>query len=112
MSTTRPRLAAATAGTELDSEDEGGDTEWAEYDVDDRTVDLTRLQGANATVSVTQNGSAVADAAVSVGEDRVGTTDADGTVTVSVPDEGSELEVRITRGDAETKLTVDLDAPS
>ncbi|WP_336022085.1 DUF4382 domain-containing protein [Halobellus salinisoli] len=32
-----------------DEDDDAGDDEWVEYEVDNRTVDLTRLQGANAT---------------------------------------------------------------
>ena len=40
----------ADGGDEADDGDEDStDDEWVEYEVDDRTVDLTRLQGANAT---------------------------------------------------------------
>ena len=37
------------ATEEADDADESGDGEWIEYEVDNRTVDLTELQGANAT---------------------------------------------------------------
>jgi len=69
-------------------------------------------QGENATISVMQNGSAVANATVAVDDERVGTTDADGTVTISVPGDTEELEVTITRGDAETELTVEFETES
>ena len=59
--------------------------------------------GENATVSVANASGAVVNATVTVNGDRVGTTDADGTVTFAVPD-GEELEVEIQHDDAEAEL--------
>ena len=38
------------AGTNETNESDGGDGDWVEYEVDDRSVDLTRLVGDNATM--------------------------------------------------------------
>jgi hypothetical protein len=65
--------------------------------------------GENATLLVTQNGSAVANATVSVDDTAVGTTDANGELVVSVPDDAEELEVTVTYEDAETELEVEFD---
>lgn len=50
--------------------------------------------GENATVAVTRNGTAVANAAVAVNGERAGTTNANGTVSVAVPN-ATELTVRV-----------------
>lgn len=62
--------------------------------------------GENATVEVTRNGSAVANATVTVNDEVVGTTDADGRLTFAVPDV-KELDVKIEAGDAEAELEVE-----
>ncbi|RLM94621.1 DUF4382 domain-containing protein [Halobellus sp. Atlit-38R] len=124
----KPVISESGTDVEIDPVDEDEDDETGEGDADDRgdaseqSAEATAAlnasfvgnvtQGENATISVTQNGSAVANATVAVDDDRVGTTDADGTATVSVPDDAEELEVTITRGDAETELTVEFETES
>ena len=63
--------------------------------------DVTR--GGNATLAVTRNGSAVANATVEVGGEVVGETDADGRLVFSVPDE-AELEVEVETDDGSVEL--------
>ena len=60
--------------------------------------------GGNATLAVTANGSALANATVTVDDERVGTTDADGRVAVAVPTDAEEFEVTITAGEREAEL--------
>lgn len=50
--------------------------------------------GGNATVAVTRNGTAIANAAVAVNGERAGTTNANGTLSVAVPN-ATELTVRV-----------------
>lgn len=64
--------------------------------------------GENATLKVTQNDSAVANATVEVNGEAVGQTAADGTITFMVPSDAEELEVKVTKGDLEAELTRDL----
>jgi hypothetical protein len=118
----KPVISESGTDVEIDSVDE--DDETGESGADDERGDASErsalnasfvgnvTQGENATISVTQNGSAVANATVAVDGDRVGTTDADGTATISVPDDAEELEVTIARGDAETELTVEFETES
>ncbi|QPV61311.1 DUF4382 domain-containing protein [Halosimplex litoreum] len=60
--------------------------------------------GENATLAVTENGSAVANATVEVDGEPVGTTDGDGELVVAVPSDAEELEVEVEDGDAEAEL--------
>ncbi len=128
----KPVISESGTDVEIEPVDEDKDDEdgeKGENDADDERDDASEqsaeataalnasfvgnvTQGENATISVTQNGSAVANATVAVGDDRVGETDADGTATVSVPGDAEELEVTITRGDAETELTVEFETES
>ncbi|SEK52952.1 DUF4382 domain-containing protein [Haloferax larsenii] len=59
--------------------------------------------GENATLVVSQNGTPVESATVSVNGKDVGTTDADGELVVSIPD-ADEVTVEVTDGDAEAEL--------
>ncbi|MFB6092630.1 MAG: DUF4382 domain-containing protein [Haloquadratum sp.] len=68
--------------------------------------------GENATLRVTQNGSAVANATVALDGRTVGTTDAQGELSLSVPENADEITVSVTRGEAEVELEVDLGTES
>ncbi|MFC7044227.1 DUF4382 domain-containing protein [Halobacteriaceae archaeon GCM10025711] len=68
------------------------------------SVNGTVAPGENVTVTVTRNGSAVADAAVTLDGDDVGTTAADGTITVAVPDDADRFELTVTAGDDEAEF--------
>lgn len=61
--------------------------------------------GENATLQVTENGSAVANATVSIAGEVVGTTDADGKLMFVVPD-GEDFEVKVESGESEVELEV------
>lgn len=65
----------------------------------------TVTAGENATLEVTQNGTAVENATVTVDGEVVGTTGADGTLTFTVPD-AEELTVKVQAGEAEVELEV------
>lgn len=109
---------------EAEENDDGGDESEAEEDReetdaeadddtegDDESPDLdasfvgTVTRGGNATVAVTANGTAVANATVVVNDETVGTTDARGRYTFAVPD-AEELTVEVTEGDREAELEV------
>jgi len=66
--------------------------------------------GENATLTVTENGSAVANATVTVDGEAVGTTDADGELVVEVPSGAEELEVEVEDGDAEAELEFEFES--
>ncbi|WP_299265391.1 DUF4382 domain-containing protein [Halorientalis sp.] len=99
-------------GTDADDEREENETASDEDDEaesdDEQALNATFVDGVapggNATVAVTANGSAVVDATVTVDGDRVGTTDADGRVTVAVPADAEEFEVKVTAGEREAEL--------
>jgi len=83
-------------------------------DGDERSIDASFVGDATAgetvTVRVTENGSALANATVSVGDGPAGTTDADGEYVVSVPSDAEELEIEVEDGDAEAELAFESDA--
>ncbi|MFC4550344.1 MULTISPECIES: DUF4382 domain-containing protein [Halorussus] len=64
-------------------------------------------RGGNATLAVAQNGTAVANATVSVNGESVGETDADGRLTFAVPD-AAELEVEVETDDESVELKLRL----
>ncbi|MFC7141206.1 DUF4382 domain-containing protein [Halosimplex aquaticum] len=80
----------------------------------ERTIDASFLgnvsAGENVTVRVTENGSAVANATVTVDGEVVGTTDADGEYVVSVPSDAEKLEIGVQSGDAEAELEAEFEA--
>jgi hypothetical protein len=84
-----------------------------EDDDDDRSIDASFVgnvsAGENVTVRVTENGSALANATVSVGDGPTGTTDADGEYVVSVPSDAEELEVEVEDDDAEAELEAEFE---
>lgn len=66
-------------------------------------------RGSEATVKVTGSGGPIEGASVAVGDEVVGETDADGTLSFTVPEDAEELEVTVTAGDSEAELEVAFD---
>jgi hypothetical protein len=91
---------------ESKDEDENETDEEAAVDSLNLTLQGNATAGENVTVSVSQNGSAVVGAEVSVDGEVVGETGKDGTVVVAVPEDAEELVLEATNGDAGGKLTV------
>ena len=98
-----------------DNEDREDDERADEEERDDeRDADLNAsfdgnvTAGENVTLSVTSDGEPVEGATVFVGGDRAGTTDANGTYVIQVPDDAEELEVEVTHQGSETELEVEL----
>ncbi|QLH80389.1 DUF4382 domain-containing protein [Halosimplex pelagicum] len=103
------------SGTEVPIErvdDERGDDE--DRDDDERSIAASfagnLTAGENVTLAVTENGSALANATVSVDGEPVGTTDADGELVVEVPSDAEELEVEVADGDAEAELEAEFES--
>ncbi|SDL95319.1 protein of unknown function [Halogranum gelatinilyticum] len=103
-----------------DAEDAGNEADDAAEDADDAAEEAANglnasfvsevTAGSNATISVTQNGSAVANATVEVDGEVVGETDENGELTFSVPEGSEEIEVTVTSGDSEVELEQTLTA--
>ncbi|MFB6166696.1 MAG: hypothetical protein ABEJ62_00335, partial [Candidatus Nanohaloarchaea archaeon] len=66
-------------------------------------------QGENATIEVTENGEAVANATVKVSGEVVGQTDAGGTATFTVPGE-EKVKVKVEKGDHTAELEVEFES--
>lgn len=107
------RSEDADASKETDS-DESDDTDENETEPAALALSLegTASAGENVTVRVTQNGSAVSGAAVSVNGDAAGETGEDGTLVVTVPADAEELEIEAVSGDAEAELVTAVDQPT
>ena len=96
-----------------DERDDDGERGADERDAD-RNVELNAVfdddvaAGENATLRVSSDGDPVDGASVFVDDERVGTTDANGTYVIQVPDGAEELEVAVTHEGAETELEVEL----
>ncbi|WP_135365265.1 DUF4382 domain-containing protein [Halosimplex halophilum] len=94
------------SGTEVD-------IERVDDDDDERSIqaafDGNVTAGENVTVVVTENGTALANATVSVDDGATGATDADGEYVVSVPSDAEELEVEVEDGDAEAELEAEFE---
>ena len=96
-----------------DERDDDGERGADERDAD-RNVELNAIfdddvaAGENATLRVSSDGDPVDGASVFVDDERVGTTDANGTYVIQVPDGAEELEVAVTHEGAETDLEVEL----
>ena len=58
---------------------------------------------ATVTIEVTQNGGSVADAAVTMNDERVGQTDENGQLTITLPN-SEEVEIDVKAGDSEGEL--------
>lgn len=91
-----------------DEQDEGKES--AKQAALDVSLDGNATAGENVTVTVTENGSAVANATVKANGEVVGQTDVNGTIVVSVPSDAEELELEVEHGDAEGELTVAVEA--
>ncbi len=94
-------------------DDEASDDGDGADDENERALNATLVgnvtRGENVTVSVAQNGSAVANATVSVNGERVGETAGDGTLTVAVPD-ADELEVEVETENGSAELNAEFGA--
>nr|WP_049918551.1 DUF4382 domain-containing protein [Haloferax larsenii] len=88
---------AAESEGERESEDESSDAALT------ASFDGNVTVGENATLVVTQNGTPVENATVSVNGEDAGTTDADGELVVTIPD-ADEVTVKVTDGDAEAEV--------
>ncbi|MCT9095111.1 DUF4382 domain-containing protein [Haloarchaeobius sp. HME9146] len=95
---------------EIDDVDDDSDDESAEgEDSDDESAELTaELQGQvkageTVTLTVTNASGPVEGANVTVNGEAAGQTDADGTLSIDVPD-AEDLEIEVENGDAETEL--------
>jgi hypothetical protein len=69
-----------------------------------RLVDGMPGPGEQVTVEVLLDGEATADAPVFVDGDRVGTTDEDGRITVTLPEDGDEARIEAEHGDEDARL--------
>ncbi|MFB6161757.1 MAG: DUF4382 domain-containing protein [Haloferacaceae archaeon] len=105
---------ASESGTDVPIEERGPNGEdAADDDESEDGADLAAtLSGdvtpnGTATVTVTRNGTAVENATVHVNDERVGTTDANGTATFDVPD-AEELTVRVVAGDEAVEIEREL----
>jgi len=108
----KPVVSETGLGKSMHVVDHEREHERGECECGDGALDLSFAgnvtAGENATLTVTENGSAVANATVSVNGEEVGTTDANGTLTVSVPDD-HRLRVTTEKADEHGMLTVRLD---
>ncbi|WP_430504521.1 DUF4382 domain-containing protein [Haloparvum sp. PAK95] len=90
----------------------GTDVPIRDVDEDDEEDELTiefdeePVRGENATLTVTRNGSAVANATVEMNDETVGTTDASGQLTVTIPD-AEEVEFEVEHEGAEGELELE-----
>lgn len=99
-----------------DREEDGTeDRDDRDRDDDDEAADLVLrivsgdpAPGASVTLAVSQNGSPVADARISINDRFVGITDTDGRIHVTLPDD--EAEIRAESGDAEGELELEFEA--
>ncbi|MFC5368487.1 DUF4382 domain-containing protein [Salinirubrum litoreum] len=88
--------------TEDADEDDSEPGDWETYDVDDRTVDLTRLQGANATRLTSMNVSNGTYSKVFVYVSEINATLENGEqVNVKLPSEKLQLNTEFTVGNGE-----------
>ena len=103
----------ADASEETDSDEtDTEDTNETEPAALALSLEGTASAGENVTVRVTQNGSAVSGAAVSVNGDAAGETGEDGTLVVTVPNDAETLEIEAVSGDTEAELVTAVDQPT
>lgn len=93
-------MVAPAAAQETEVESEG-----------ELTIDLegNASQSSEVTVIVTDNGSAVANATVEVNGEEAGTTDSNGELVITVPDNINELEIEVEKGELEGSLEVEIE---
>lgn len=87
---------------EFEREDDENETLYRRFDAD------ATLDGDSATVTVTYDGSGVANATVYANGDRAGETSAAGTVSFAVPSDAEELELEVVKGEFEAELAYEL----
>ncbi|SMP10079.1 DUF4382 domain-containing protein [Halobellus salinus] len=115
----KPVISESGTDVEIDDVDERDDDEDHERADekergDERDTDLNAsfdsnvTAGEGVTLSVTSDGDPLEDATVFVGGERAGTTGANGTYAIRVPDDAEELEVGIIHEGSETELEVEL----
>lgn len=106
------------SGTDVEIEATGGDDQPDEREGDgddgeDAAPNATFVgdvtPGENATVAVTRNGSAVANATVVANGQAVGATGTDGRLTFAVPDDAEELTVEVEHGGVTAELEVEFE---
>jgi hypothetical protein len=104
-----------TEEDETDAEEDESEENESEEETADAETQLSATlvgqaePGANATVRVSMNGSAVANATVMVDGEVVGTTDETGVVTVPLPEDEAEVEIEVGYGDADAELRIELE---
>jgi len=116
----KPVISQSGTDVEIDDIDERDDNDerGADERDEDREAELTAnfdadvVAGENATLRVTNDGDPVDGATVSVDGERAGTTDANGTYVVGVPDDAEELEVTVTHEGAEAEVDAELEGAS
>ncbi len=110
----KPVVSESGTGDQVEIEEKDDRPEEAEEneteDEADQPLELSldgnATAGENVTVTVTQNGSAVADAVVTANGEEVGETGENGTIVVTVPADAEELELAAESGEAEGELEV------
>lgn len=97
---------------EMDDEREDEEPEPDDDASEKLTAEFTSpvTRGETTTVQVRAGAGPVSGATVTVNDEPVGQTGADGTVSFSVPASSDELEVVVTHGEAEVELSVELPA--
>jgi len=92
------------AEAEAELEFEFGDSEDRAEEPFRRNVGVSAtLADGTATVRATYNGTGIANATVSANGERIGTTDASGTLSFALPADAEELELEVTKGSFETE---------
>lgn len=87
-----------TLTVELEDDEADAADDEREFDV---AVDGTVSAGETVTVTATHNGTPVENATVEVNDETVGTTDADGQLDVTLPDDADEVEIAVETDDGE-----------
>lgn len=98
------------AGKEADGEDRDEATERGEEANETEAGELTAdlrgpvRPGSTVPLAVTRTGEPVSNATVEVNDERAGTTDADGTIDLEIPNDAEELEITVATGEAELEI--------
>ena len=72
-------------------------------------VDGTFASGETVTITATSNGTAVENATVTVNDETVGQTSADGEITVTIPEDVDEVEIEIESAYGEAELAYEFE---
>lgn len=98
------------------SEDQGAPEDPGENDADDQeeddapsldvSADGPVMTGEEVSIHVTDEGEGVTNAQVFVDGERAGQTDADGTISITVPEDAESVEVTVRYGGSEVETTV------